>query len=319
MLGVGKIKGVLGVFALAIIWSPTFLLVRLGVEHMPPATFTMIRCVMGGGTLLAFAVVMRSKIRPLFKMWFPLLVAGVLMNALPHALCAKGECYVDSSTAAIMEGSVPMFLLLFAYVFLKAKEMSRREIFGVAMGFLGLVIIFAPSVAKSPHEGLGLVLLMLMAASFAGGILFSSRRLKDIDPLPAVGLQMSLSSFALVPFALWFDRPWEMAIPPMRVLVLLFVLAVICSAAGWVLYYYLIRTVKASAVSLSTLLVPIMALGWGVFLMNEPVTWYKVLGGVITLLSVALTLQASTQPDVPSVEVEDLSASSQREDRIDRE
>ncbi len=274
------------VFLLALLWSPTFLMVRIGLDVMSPITLTLLRCFIGGSILFVIMCLFnRGRILTLFREWKRLAIGGLLLNAFPFYFCAYGEQFVDSSTAGIVEATTPIFVLILSLLFIRsyAKKIHLNSIIGLALGFAGVLIIFLPDFAFK--QNIGLLALVGMAISFAGGFIFGERKLKHLPAVEAVGLQMLFGALIILPF--WYFMPSRpLSAFAAKTWLVLSVLSVFGTCGGWVLYFHIVRKTSAAYVSLATLICPVMTVGWGYLILSEPITWYKIIGGSLTCVSI---------------------------------
>lgn len=282
-------RGFLGILLQALIWSPTFLVVRIGIETVPPLTLTLVRCASAAAFLILVSMIRRVQFRQYLKHWKVFLISSLIGNAVPFVLCSLGEVTVDSSTAGIIEGSVPLFTLFFGYLLFQQRSMNRRKILSLFIGFLGLLILFAPSLdPKTLGDPLGMSFLIGMSASFALGWLYAERHLGTTPPLVSSTIHLTLSALLILPFSIFFDQPFRNEILSSNVLFLGMALGVGGTALGWLLFFTLVRKVGAQYFSIATMLCPIFCVIWGKVFLDEPVTIFKVMGIAVILSSVAL-------------------------------
>lgn len=279
-----KGKDLLYIFLLAFLWSFTFLLVRMCVFHVVPVSLTFYRLVFASIAMILLSLITRSNPFLHLKYWPHLLVSSFLLNALPFTLCSIGEVWIDSSTTGIIEGSTPLFTLFFTYLFLKNRKIYARQIIGFILGFSGLLVVFIPTLYLTGRDAnLGpLLALISMAISFAAGFLYVERFLKAVPPISAVTIQIFFSPFLVFPFIYLIEGSLHHL--PTHVMVLLSILG-LSSSLGWVVYFFGVKHTSAANLSLAAMLCPILTIIWGNLFLGEPVTWYKVLGIVIVILS----------------------------------
>jgi drug/metabolite transporter (DMT)-like permease len=113
-----------------------------------------------------------------------------------------------------------------------------------------------------------------------------ARRFKrlGVSPMSVTTGQLTASALVMLPVALVFDRPWEQVVPPLGALGAILVLAVICSAYAYILYFRLIDSAGATNALLVTLLVPPVAILMGALMLGEIIEARDVAGlGLIAL------------------------------------
>lgn len=272
------------IFLLAFLWSFTFLLVRMCVFHVAPISLTFYRLSFASIVMILFSIFSQSNPFKYLKYCPHLLVSSLLLNALPFTLCSIGEVSIESSVAGIIEGSTPLFTLLFTYIFLKNRHIYGKQIIGFILGFIGLLIIFIPSlyIGRETAELRGFLTLLAMAISFAAGFLYIERFLKEVPPISAVTIQMFFSPFLVFPFIYLIEG--ELHYLPNHVMILLAILGC-TSSFGWIIYFFGVKRTSAANLSLATMICPILTIVWGYLFLNEEISWYKALGAFVVIAS----------------------------------
>jgi len=276
-----NIKYLLIILLLGFIWSPTFLVIRIAVVETSPVIVTFLRCLSGALFLLLFAKIRKEHIR----LWKKLLFSSFIGMAFPFVLCAFGEIYVDSSTAGIIESTTPIFILLFAFFFFQnTSSINKEQTFGILMGFIGIIVIFYPTLGfKGLYDFIGMASVLLMAVCFAISFLYAQKHLKHIPPVTSACLHLGFAALILLPFSLFL--PWTFS---RSIFMMAAFLGIFGTAFGWLIFFWLIRRIDVSYVSLATMLCPIFCIYWGYLFLQEEVTWNKLVGMGIILTSVFL-------------------------------
>ena len=83
----------------------------------------------------------------------------------------------------------------------------------------------------------------------------------------------------LLPLAAWFDRPWHLPMPTVNMWIALVVLALVCTALAYVIFFRIIAVAGGGNVMLVTFLIPVTAMAMAAVFLHEPVTW-AALGGM---------------------------------------
>lgn len=268
---------------LAFFWSFTFLLIRILVETLSPLTLSFFRLLIAGLFLMTLSGIMKKNFLQYYRKIKIFIVSSILLNALPFTFCALGETHIDSSTAAIIEGTTPLFTMFFALLFFGVKEIKRKELLAFMCAFFGLLVIFSRSfIDNITSDLIGGIYLLIMAASFAMGFLFSEKYLKTVPPLEATTFQMTLAPIILFPFTYSFDSSFSF---PIGWDWLFLVLLALSTAGGWLVYFRAMHTVSVRYLSLATMICPIISIVWGRIFLHEPITFLKVLGTLIVIIS----------------------------------
>src|SRR5918997_3615469 len=129
---------------LAAIWGASYVFIKLAVEDIEPAPMMAART-LGAAVVLAVYIVLalgrERALRELRGSWRPALVLGAINAAIPFWLVAWGEKHIDSSVAGIAQSTVPIFVFLLGTRFLPQEHVSPARILGVALGFVGVVVL----------------------------------------------------------------------------------------------------------------------------------------------------------------------------------
>ena len=285
-----SLKDLGGILLIAILWSPSFLFIKIGLCCYSPVMITLFRCLAGGLFLLAYLCFKKVGFRNYLPYWKRLLVSSILSMAIPFSLCAWGEIYVDSGTAGIVEGTVPIFVLLFSVWFLKDHAVHWYQSVGIGIGFVGILVLFVPSLHFGGKDNtIGLILVLAMSICFAGSYIYSFSKLKGLPPLLSTGVQLFFAFCVMIIPAFILEYPFHHVCYHGKTLFILVLLGVFCSALGWVVYYEMIKRTHVSYVAISSLLMPVFSVILGIIFLGEAFTWYKCLGTIITLLSMIVS------------------------------
>lgn len=217
---------------------------------------------------------------------------AVVGNIIPFYACAYAETMVQSSTAGIIEGTVPIITALFTVLFTPHQKLPKEQILGVALGFVGIVIIFAPDLlqhgSSTEERFLGKGLLVVMAIFFSASFVYSKERLENVPHIPCVALQMIIVTLILLPitFAVeGFQSFGNLTLSNSWALILL---GTYGTAFPWCVYFYLIKRGGAAQVSLAVYLLPVVAIILGKVFLDEVLRWNLALGTAVILLSLLL-------------------------------
>jgi drug/metabolite transporter (DMT)-like permease len=273
----------------ALMWSPTFMLIKVGLREVPPLSLTFLRTSAGLLMLLIFYPSSLRGVKDLLVKHPVLVFSSAALNvALPFALCTIGEYYVESSFAGIIEGCVPVFTVVLSVLALphaRGQTWASPALLGaVLLGLAGIVIISLPSIGH--HEwgnSAGIAVLLVMALSFAAGFIFYESKLSSLDFGALLFLQLLFGSLYLLPLARLFEpefSPWQMSSGTLGSILLL---GFAGTSMGLIAFYRLLARHGAQFASLVTYLCLILAIFWGVWLLNEQLTWYTYAGATLII------------------------------------
>ncbi len=288
------VTGWVRIAVLALLWGSGFLWIKLALTGLSPVHLTLIRCALGALTLLVLAFAARQRLPRDRGTWGRLIVAAFFCNALPFALFGIGERTVDSGVAGVMNATTPLWSLLIGVALGTERRLNPARLLGLALGFAGIVVIFAP------WEQAGLLstgALALLAASLSYAIAFAYMARK----LPPNGAPLALSAAqlttatALTALAL----PVAGTAPQVNLTALaaVTVLGVFGTGITFYLNYRVIADEGPTAAATVGYLLPVVSVSLGTLFLGEPLTPRVVGGMAIVLFAVALT---RWRPQVPA-------------------
>ncbi|MBX3602740.1 MAG: DMT family transporter [Rubrivivax sp.] len=273
---------------LAALWGASFLFMRLGAAEFGPLPLAFVR-VAGASALLLPLLWWRGQGGQLLRHWRPLAVVGVLNSALPFSLFALAALVLGIGLMAIFNATAPLWGALIAWLWLAERPSGTRAL-GLAVGFAGVVAL---SIGKadlrpdasglSPAIGIAACVTATLLYGFAAN--YARRAAAAVPPLAVATGSQTAAALVLAPLAWWF---WPAAAPGARAWVAALLLAVLCTAIAYILYFRLIARVGAARAMSVTFLIPAFAALWGYVFLREVPTPAMVGGCAVILLGTAL-------------------------------
>jgi drug/metabolite transporter (DMT)-like permease len=271
--------------ALSAIWGSSFMFIKIGVRELEPWTLVAGRLLLATLTLV-FIVKSRmplgeaaGQVRAHF--WAFLFVA-LFNSVVPFWLLAWGETRIDSSLAALLQASAPLFSALLAFFFVKAERVSGDRLIGVLVGFGGVALLVG---AVPGGSVLGAVAVVAAALCYAASSLAGGRHLREV---PATTIALGTSGLAAaisLPFGL---AQLPSTVPGWKVIGSVVFLGVVGLGFAYVLYFALITGAGASRAILVTYIVPPMALFYGAAILGESLHFTDLAGLALILAGVSL-------------------------------
>jgi drug/metabolite transporter (DMT)-like permease len=261
---------------LVVIWSSTWVAIKIGLEDSPPLLGAGIRFALAGLLLLGIASAWRRPLRTDLRL---AAVMALLPFALAYGLVYWGEQYIPSGLAAVLFGVMPLYTALLGAVLLPDEPLRARLVVGILVAIGGLALAFAES-ADSGHPELavaGAAALALSPLGAALGNIAQKLRAGTLDAVVLNGWAMLGGGLALLS-ASGLGEDWgELALTAEAIGSIAY-LAVVGSAVTFVGLTVLLRQISAQAMSFLALLLPFGALLFGAVLYGEDITW-RALGG----------------------------------------
>jgi drug/metabolite transporter (DMT)-like permease len=264
---------------LVVIWSSTWVGIKIGLEDSPPLLGAGIRFALAGVVLLAVAAAQR---RPLGTDWRLAAVLALAPFAFAYGLVYWGEQYVPSGLAAVLFGVLPLYTALLGAVLLPDEPLRTPLLVGVLIAIGGLALAFLESVELGAAEkaALGATALALSPLGAAVGGIAQKLRAGELDAVVLNGWAM-LAGGLLLLAASGVSEDWgEFAWTAESVGSILY-LALFGSAITFVTLTVLLRHISALAVAFLAMLLPFGALIFGAALYDESITLRAVGGAVL--------------------------------------
>ena len=264
---------------LAGLWGGSFVFIRVAVPALGPLWLAWSRVTLAFAALFAVALIRRG-VPSLRERWRDFLVVGTVNSALPFALYAFAEQYVNASIAAILNATSPFFGALIAALWLK-EALSFRQLAGMALGVTGVAWVVGWHAGQASGAVLVAVGACLAAALCYGiGGVYTKVRMGGV-PSAAIALYSQLgAAVVLAPAALAGPTP---AFPGALVVINVLALALASTAYAYRLYFRLIADVGPTRALTVTFLIPLFGVLWGVALLGERLTADMALGGALIL------------------------------------
>lgn len=281
--------------ALALIWGSSYLLMKVGLEAMSGVQVATLRVIFAGATLLLIMTVSRTRLPRGLRVWGHLTVTGLLLCTVPWTLFAVGQERVDSAIAGIANATTPIATVLCSMALLRHEPIGRRRLTGVAIGFLGVLLILQPwSVERGP-DPVGFAMVLAASASYGVGWTWVRRFLSGVDAgglsLPVAQILVATAQMPLVCLVWWrwgsgreLPVPWALHSDDLLVpLLAVAALGVIGSALAQVMQYDVVRAAGPTVATSVTYLIPVVSVLLGVLVLDERLTGMVLLGAAVVL------------------------------------
>ena len=275
---------------LVLIWSSTWVGIKIGLEDSPPLLGAGVRFALAGAVLLVVAALGRRSLR---TDW---VLAGVLALApfaFAYGLVYWGEQYVPSGLAAVLFGVLPLYTALLGAVLLPDEPLRWPLLLGVmiAIGGLGLAFLESVELGAAEKAAIGATALALSPLGAAVGGIAQKLRAAELDAVVLNGWAMLWGGLLLLVVSAlgedWGDFVWSAE----SVGSILY-LALFGSAITFVTLTVLLRHISAMAVAFLAMLLPFGALIFGAALYDESIT-VRALAGAVLVAAGLLVAQSS--------------------------
>jgi len=255
----------IGFIMISMIWGSTWLAIKIGLESMPPFYGLAFRFSLAM-VILFVMMKLRGQSFPTDSTSLKLYVTlGVCSFSLPFGLVYWGEQYIPSGLAAVLFAVYPFVVAIYSHLFLPNEPMNVPKIIGIALGFIGIVIIFWNDIHFGEAATTGM-LAIVFSTMLQGVAIITAKKLgKHISPISMNfgGMLIGVPIMYLLAFILDDTSTVKFDAKGIGSFVYLGTFGTVIT---FVVYYWLLKRVEAVYMSLIALVTPVLALILG--------TWY---------------------------------------------
>src|SRR5438876_6632449 len=272
---------------LCVVWSSTWLAIKIGLRDLPPISFVAIRFLIAIIVLLAVSIG-RTRLLPLRRNDYAVLaITGVLNFALNYTVLFWGELHVSSGLAAVLQATIPIFGMIFAHWMLPDEPLRLQKLAGATIALGGVTLIcgrlFGFNGPLAFWGGLGVV---FGAGSAAYANVVVKARSIQLAPAMLAAWQMIFGVAPLLVLGFAVDgNPARFHWTAMALFCLLY-LAVIGSALTFLLLYWLLPRMTVARVQAISLITPPGAVMLGWLLGGETFPVSSLLGAALVLTGI---------------------------------
>jgi drug/metabolite transporter (DMT)-like permease len=273
---------------LGFMWGSSYLWIKIGVETLPPFTLIALRLFFGFLVVATVVALFREPLPRSPRQYGHLVVMSIVNVVIPFALITWGEQTIDSSLATILNATVPLFVIVLAPLFLPDEPITLNRLVGLAVGFAGVVVLFAPDLVNVGDGDLsGELALIGSSISYAAGNVYARRNVRGLRPMIPALFQVGFALVISGVLALLIERPIGRITPAPEAWIAVVWLGILGSGFAYLAYFRLLRDWGATRTSLVAYLLPVVGISLG-SLAGEPVTLTRLVGTALIIGGVAL-------------------------------
>ncbi|MDG4793486.1 DMT family transporter [Micromonospora sp. WMMD1082] len=260
---------------LAALWGAVYPLIEVALRDLSPTVVVLGR-VLFACILLVPLAIRRNALPDLWRRPRAIIETVLVQSTVPLLLLTYGQRYVPAGIAGILIGAQPLFVAMLAYRYAPdERPQGWRGAVGIAVGFVGLTLLFGVDLRGGRLALLGGALVLVAALCYAAGAIMIHRRHATAPPLGVATSAMLVTSAAMITPAT-LTLPDQL--PGAGVLASMVFLGVVCTGMTLVLFYTLIARTGPARAALAFYLSPAFAVVFGVVFLREQLTLTAVVG-----------------------------------------
>ena len=266
---------------LALIWSSAFFNIKIATYSYGPVTIAFLRIFFGAIPVVALCLYKKIKIEAFSKDWYWFAAIGLINLVIPFFLIAYGVQKVQSNLAAILMASTPLSATVLAHIFIENEKINFTKIFGVLIGFSGIVFLFSDNILINENNFFS-ALIIFFASTFyvIGGLLTLKISNKKNENVTASILIWA--TIFLIPITAYTEQPWNLN-PSMESTVSVIYLGIVATGFAWLLRFRILITNGLVFQAQVAYLIPIFGIILGYIFLKEVIT-PKVLVAVVAVI-----------------------------------
>ncbi|MFN3234574.1 MAG: DMT family transporter [Gammaproteobacteria bacterium] len=285
---------------LAFLWSASYIGIKLVVLDFPPAFSALLRIVVACLAIVLYCLLAKKKMSMPIAIASRFWISGLFSLGIPFLFLFWGECYVEPAIGGILNATTPLWVFCISLFMFREKNIFVfSKVFGLILGFMGVVFIFLPSLDFNQQNIMtlkGIVAINIMAVAYAiGALLYQSYSKRYQGQFSFYGsvIHQYLASIVFLLLISLHSETWP-AVSVFEhsykdILALLY-LGISSTALAFIIYYHLIHSWGAVRASTVVYLVPLLAIVWDDLFLHK-IPHENVLLGAATILCGVLFIQ----------------------------
>ena len=251
--------------SLALTWGSSFILMKRGLEVFSSEQVAAMRIFIA--FLFLSPLIYKYVKKELLKHWKGFIGMGVLGNLIPAFLFTKAETGLSSSMTGALNSLTPSFTLLIGVLLFNVKTRWINAL-GITIGFIGAIGLLMVGKKDTMDNNLWFVFYVILATiCYALSVNIIKKHLDEVNPIACTVWAMLFIGPIAGIYLFTTDFTYRLTTNPMAMQSLGFVslLAIFGTAISVIVFNVLIRNTNAVFASAVTYLIPIVAMGWGIF------------------------------------------------------
>ncbi len=283
---------------LALIWSSAFFNIKIATYSYGPVTIAFLRTFFGAIPVVGLCLFKKIKIEAFSKDWYWFATIGIVNLVVPFFLIAYGIQKVQSNLAAILMASTPLSATILAHFFTDNEKINYTKIFGVLVGFSGIIFLFSDNILINESNFLS-ALIIFFASTFyvIGGLLTLKISNKKNENVTASILIWA--TIFLIPITAFIEKPWNLN-PSTDSTISIIYLGVVATGLAWLLRFRILKTNGLVFQAQVAYLIPIFGIILGYIFLKELIT-PKVLISVVAVIIGIYLVKKSNSKKITSV------------------
>lgn len=287
-------------FVVAIIWALNFSVIKSSLTEIDPLSFNGLRFVFAAAIIWIALLWKKQPFSIPKKDWLPLLGMGLLGNLVYQGLFIIGIDYTFSANAAVMLGTIPIWVALFSHFF-NLERMNAFKTVAVLFAFSGIVFIISGGsngFSLGSDTFIGDVIIILSAIVWGGFTILSKPFLNRYTPIQFSTIMSTIGCVVLFLIGLPNMTTIDWTSVSYAAYGGVIYSGLLSIGAAYIIWNYGLQTVGAVRTATYQNLVPVMGLVFGIVLLNEQLTFLQYFGSALVIAGIVLARWKKNKKEV---------------------
>ena len=275
-----------------LLWGIPYLFIKVAVDPdggFSPAIVVCLRTAIGAAILLPWAIRQKTLGDAIRGIRYVAPYA-VLEMIGPWILIGTAEQKISSGLAGLLVASVPIWATIFASLKGDKTVWQRKRLFGIAIGFVGLVLVVGIESIKGGSDPLSILMVLVASIAYAYAVMFVQSGLPGVSGVAINGVAMLITAIFYLPFTL---VQWPSHHINQSAIWSIVALGIFSSGIAFAIFFVLVDIIGVARASLVTYLNTAFAVVLGVIILGEPITTGIIIGLPLVLLGSYLASRKS--------------------------
>jgi drug/metabolite transporter (DMT)-like permease len=269
--------------AISGIWGSSFLLIDIGLDALHPGAITLVRVGLGALTLAAIPGA-RDRLATSPRERIGMVALSALWVGVPFTLFPLAGQRINSATSGLLNGATPIFTAIFAALLYRLRP-TRLVGAGLALGFVGVALISAPSLREGSSEALGVAMVVVATCCYGIATNVASPLIRRFGPVAVMSRMLMYATAWTAPYGIYGITGSALDPGPTAAVVTLGIVGT--GVAYWIMAT-LVGRVGATRASFITYLIPVVSLVLGVVFRGDEVAAIALVGVALVIAGAAL-------------------------------
>lgn len=276
--------------SLCLIWSSTWVVIKIGLYSLPPFLAAAIRFLIAYLLLSLYALMMKLQFPKGLKIHAFFLWFGILNFTGGYALVYWGEKYIASGLTSVLFSVMPFYVLILSIWLLPEETINLKKIVGVLLGFFGIIIIFKDQLNLHNLDSnvlYGMIAVVIAPVFSSLGTITAKRKGANFHPIVLITIPMLYAAILFFILSVTFE--WDShPVFDFNAVFSIIYLALFGTVIAFILYFWMLKNTSALLMSMITFVTPPLALVWGWALLNEFISYFLIVGLMIIFSGIML-------------------------------